>query len=139
MFALGRDFNLFSQATSGTTRVNLKNANGVTFVATGAATSGNVTVTEANAASGGTSQNLARITAYWTLTNGVWTKFTQAAAATFPMTAAGISVAEIETAMLSDGFSYVSASHGTANTQVLHVIRGLTVQRAPTSLADLRA
>lgn len=136
MFSLGKDFNLFHQAGAGTTRVSLKNANGVTFVAL-TATSGNVTVTEQNAASGGTSQNLARITTYWTQTNGVWTKFTQAAAATFPLTAAGITVAELETTMLSDGFSYVSASHATGT--VLHIVRGLQVQRAPNLLADLRA
>lgn len=139
MFALGKDFNLLNQLASGTVRVNLRAANGVTLICTGAATSGNVTVNECNAASGGTSQALARITAYWTQTNGVWTKVTQAAAATFPMTAAGISVAEVETSMLSDGFSYITASHATANTQVLHVVRGLEVQRNPTFLADIRA
>jgi hypothetical protein len=136
VFALGKDFNLFNQAGAGTTRVSLKNASGVTFVAIGA-TSSNCTVTEQNAASGGISQNLARVTTYWTQTNGVWTKFTQAAAATFPLTAAGITVAEIETTWLSDGFSYVSCSHGTGT--VLHIVRGLQVQRAPNMLADLRA
>lgn len=139
MFALGRLYNVFNQAASGTTRVNLRAATGVTLICTGAATSGNVTVQECNAATGGTAQNLARITAYWTQTNGVWTRVTQAAAATFPMTAAGISVAEIDTAMLSDGFSYISASHATANTQVLHVLHDLEVQRNPTFLSDIRA
>ena len=136
MFALGRMFNVLNQAAAGTVRVNLRSATGVTFIATGA-TTGSVTVNECNAASGGTSQALARITAYWTQTNGVWTRTTQAAASTFPLTAAGITVAELDTAMLSDGFSYVSASH--ASGVVLHVIHDLEVQRNPTFLADIRA
>lgn len=136
MFALGRLFNVLNQAAAGTVRVNLRSATGVTFIATGA-TTGSVTVQEANAATGGTAQNLARITAYWTQTNGVWTRVTQAAAATFPLTAAGITVAEIDTAMLSDGFSYVTANHSAGT--VLHVLHDLEVQRNPTFLADIRA
>lgn len=136
MFALGNDFNLYNQAATGTVRVSLAKANGVTFVAIGA-TSGNCTVTEANAASGGTTQTLAKITAYWTQASGVWTKVTQAAAATFPLTAAGITVAELETTMLSDGYSYVYCNHATGT--VMHIIRGLHVKRQPTSLVDLRA
>ncbi len=136
MFALGRQYNVLNQAAAGVVRVNLRAATGITFVAL-TATSGNVTVQECNAASGGTAQNLARITAYWTQTNGIWTRFTQAAAATFPLTAAAISVAEIDTAMLSDGFSYISATHGTGT--VLHILHDLEVQRNPTFLADIRA
>lgn len=136
MNALGRLFNVLNQAAAGTTRVNLRDAGGITLIATGA-TSGSVTVQEANAASGGTAQNLPRIDRYWTQTNGVWTRTTQAAAATFPLTAAGITVAEIDGTWLSDGFSYISASH--ASGTVLHVLRDLDIQRAPSFLADLRA
>jgi thiamine phosphate synthase YjbQ (UPF0047 family) len=136
MNALGRMFNLLTSATTANTRVNLKNATGVTIVATGA-TSGAVTIQEHNAASSGTSQNLAVIVNYWTQNNGVWTKVTQAAGATFTCATGGLAVAEIDTAKLSDGFNYISASHASAS--MLLVLHDLEVQRNPTFLADIRA
>lgn len=138
MFALGRLFNLTVSATTTATRVNMKNAVGLTVVASGA-TTGNVTISESNAASGGTTQALARITAYWTQTAGVWTRTTQAAAATAPLTAAGITVFEVETSFMSDGFSYLSVSCPTANSSMVLLQRDLEVQRNPTFLANLSA
>lgn len=136
MFALGRMFNVGTSATTANTRFSLANATGVTIVLIGA-TSGNATIQEANAASGGTAQNLARITRYWTQNNGVWTLVPQAAAATFTAATGGLAVAEIETSWLSDGFSYISASHSSGSFVVLP--HDLEFQRNPTLLPDLRA
>lgn len=137
MFSLGRDFNAYLQAGAGTQRINLKAADGVTFFVFGA-TSGNVTLTEANAATGGTSQVLPRIDRYWSQTNGVWTRTTQAAGSTFALSSGpALWCFEVETSMLDDGFSYVYANHATA--QVLMLPRGLEQQRNPTFLADIRA
>lgn len=136
MLALGRHFNLGTSATTAGVRFSLRNATGVGFILTGA-TSGAATISEANAASGGTSQVLSRITRYWTQNNGVWTQVTQAAAATFTAATGGLAYAWVDTAMLSDGFSYVSASHATGSFVVIP--HDLEVQRAPQLLVDARA
>src|SRR5262249_12729691 len=136
MKALGRLFNLVTSATTTATRVNLKSASGVSIVAIGA-TSGNVTVTEATAASGGTSQNLPVITTYWTQNNGVWTKVTQAAAATFTCATGGLAVAEIDAQQLDSGFSYVAASHSSASFVI--IVHSLEVQRPPANLVAATA
>lgn len=136
MKALGRLFNLVTSATTTATRVNLKSASGVSIVAIGA-TSGNVTVTEATAASGGTSQNLPVITTYWTQNNGIWTKVTQAAAATFTLATGGLAVAEIDAQQLDSGFGYIAASHASASFVI--VVHSLEVQRPPANLVAATA
>jgi thiamine phosphate synthase YjbQ (UPF0047 family) len=129
--ALGRQFNVVTSATTAATRVNLKNASGVTIVAIGA-TSGAVTIQEANAASGGTAQNLAAITTYYTQASGVWTKVTQAAGATFTCVTGGLAVAEIDAQQLSSGFTYITASHSAASMVI--IVHSLEVQRKPENL-----
>lgn len=136
MKALGRQFNAITSATTTATRVNLKNASGATIIAIGA-TSGNVTVTEANAASGGTSQNLPVITTYYTQNNGVWTKVTQAAAATFTCATGGLAVAEIDVQQLDSGFNYIAASHSSASFVIL--VHSLESQRKPENLVAATA
>lgn len=136
MKALGRLFNCVTSATTAATRVNMKSASGVSIVAIGA-TSGNVTVTEANAASGGTSQNLPVITVYWTQNNGLWTKVTQAAAATFTLATGGLAVAEIDAQQLDSGFNYIAASHASASFVI--VLHSLEVQRGPALLVAATA
>lgn len=133
---LGDLFNLATSATTGAVRVNLKNATGVTFVLIGA-TSGNATITEANAASGGTSQNLAQITKYYTQNNGVWTKVTQAAAATVTAATGGLLAVYVPAVALSDGFTYAAISH--ASGSFVYILHGLQVKRAPENLVDVRA
>lgn len=133
---LGRLFNVGYSASGGNVRFNLRNCSGITFLCVGA-TSGNITVQECNAASGGTAQNLAVITAYWTWNNGVWTRVTQAAAATFTAAAGALCAAYIPQGALSDGFSYLTANHG-ANA-VLAVMSELDVQRKPENLQDVRS
>lgn len=164
MQALGREFDLAvglvpydTNAAAGTgRRVSLKRANGVSFVLFKGAGSGTdapvLTLQEHNAASGGTSQNLARITTIYkksasTLTGTeVWSvAVSQAAAATATLTGEatnqGIYVLEVEESWLSDGFSWVSlniADTGAAGAQlggVLAVVHGLAAQRGVTRLA----
>lgn len=133
---LGDLFNLATSATTGVVRANLKNAAGVTFVLIGA-TSGNMTVTECNAASGGTSQNLAVITKYYTQASGLWTKVTQVAAATAAAATGGLLAVYIPAVALSDGFTYVAASH--ASGSFVYILHGLHVKREPANLAAVTA
>lgn len=133
---LGRAYNLGTSATTAAVRFNLKNLSGVGFALIGA-TSGNATFQEANAASGGTAQNLATITEYWTQNNGVWTRVTQVAAATITAAAGGLAYVWIPQGALSDGFSYLTASH--ASGSFVAVLGDLDVQRKPANLQDVRA
>jgi hypothetical protein len=133
---LGDLFNLATSATTGKTRANLKNATGVTIVLIGA-TSGNATINECNAASGGTEQTLPLITKYYTQNNGVWTKITQAAAATVTAATGGLLAVYIPAVALSDGFTYIDASH--ASGSFVYILHGLQVKRDPINLVDVRA
>lgn len=128
---LGDLFNLATSATTGKTRVNLQNATGVTFVLIGA-TSGNATINECNAASGGTEQALAVVTKYYTQASGVWTKVTQAAASTVTAATGGLLAVYIPAVALSDGFTYVDATH--ASGSFVYILHGLEVKRAPENL-----
>lgn len=128
---LGRTFDLATSATTGNARVPLRGAAGVTFVLIGA-TSGNATIQEHTASSGGTSQNLATTTEYWTKASGVWTRVTQAAAATVTAAAGGLLAVWIPGGALSDGFTHVSASHATGS--FVYVLTELTAARKPANL-----
>lgn len=136
MEGLGRAFNLATSATTGAVRVNLKNASGVTFVLIGA-TSGNATIQEHDAASSGNSANLATITRYFRQNSGLWTLVTQAAAATFTAGTGGLAACYIGASELSDGYSYLSASH--ASGSFVYILHDLNVQRDPAALAAVTA
>lgn len=131
MRGLGRLFNLATSATTSAVRVNLESARGVTFVAIGA-TSGNATIQEHNAATSGTSQNLAVVTTYYTQASGVWTEVTQAAAATVTCATGGLLAVYIPASALSDTFKYVSISHASAS--FVYVLHDINVQRKPQNL-----
>lgn len=166
--ALGRLFDLVSGinpidlgagANTGN-RVNLKHAGGVTIVLfkeVGAAGEDPViTLQEHNAATGGTSQNLAVIDTIYQKTKATallgdetWTKVTQAKAATATLTGLGddfgIFVIEVEASQLSDGFNWVSvniADVGATGGQlgaVLYILRDLEIQRKPENLVNPQA
>jgi hypothetical protein len=133
---LGRQFNLATSATTAGVRVALRNHAGIGIVLIGA-TSGAATISEANAASGGTSQALSVITRYYTQVNGVWTKVTQAAGSTITAATGGLAYVYITGQSLSDGFAYISASH--ASGSFVYVLGDPDVQRAPANLKDVRA
>jgi len=129
---LGDLFNLATSATTSLVRANLEEAVGVTIVAIGA-TSGNVTLEEANAASGGTIQNIANgVTEYWTQNNGVWTKNTQAAAATVVCATGGLLAVYFPAVQFSSGFKYIAASHASAS--FVYILHELQSKRDPANL-----
>lgn len=138
---LGRLMNMTSSTTTTNKRVNLRDASGVLFVVANASAATAVTIQEANAASGGTIQNLVAITEYWTqaATGGVWTRVTQAAAATATTVAAAgaLLAVYIPQGALSDGFTYLAASH--ASGTIVYILSDLDVQRKPTNLRDVTA
>lgn len=129
---LGRVFNVATSATTAAARVRMHDAGSISFVLIGA-TSGAATIQEANAASGGTAQDLAVITEYFTQASGVWTRRTQAAAATVTAVTGGLLVVEIRSEQLSDGFKWLTASHSAGS--FVAIAYDLAVQRAPAALA----
>lgn len=131
MEGLGRLFNLATSATTAKTRVNMENASACTFVLIGA-TSGNATINECNAASGGTEQALAVITRYFTQASGVWTLVTQAAASTVTAVAGGLLAVTINATSLSDGFKYLDATH--ASGSFVYILHDLDAQRKPANM-----
>jgi len=139
---LGRTVNLATSATTSAVRVNLRDASGVLFVLIGA-TSGSVTINEHNAASSGTTQNVGgagATFAYWAQNNGVWTRQTPATVTGtggVAATTGGLLAVWVPQGALSDGFSYVSASHATGS--FVYLIADLNVQRKPENLRDVRA
>jgi hypothetical protein len=163
--ALGRLFDLsvgfqpvdMQTAANTGKRVSMRRASGLTVIFFKAIGTGGddpvITVQEHNAATGGTSQNLAAVDHYYiksATTPGLvgtetWTRTAQTLAATVTLTglaaSAAIVVLEIEGNKLSDTFNHVSVSVADVggNAQLgclLYAPRDLTVQRKP---ANLRA
>jgi len=133
---LGQLFDLETSATTSNNRVSLRDASGVTFVLIGA-TSGNATIQEHTAYSGGTPQNLAYFTEYYRKNSGVWARVTQAAAATVTAGTGGLLAVFVPASALSDGFSYVSISH--ASGSFVSILSPLNVQRKPANLRSTAA
>ena len=133
MFALGRAFNLATSATTAATPIRMDQCQSVTIAMIGA-TSGNATLQETKDNAGTGAQNLARITTYWTWSAGVWTKHTQAAAATATAAAGGLLVFEVDAAMLDDLYNHITVSHATGSFVIIQ--NGLAVQRGPANLAS---
>lgn len=132
MKGLGRRYNAATSATTAAVRVRLHDANTATIFCIGA-TSGAVTIQEANAASGGTAQDLAIFTEYFRQNSGVWTRVTQAAGATVTAGTGGLLAVEVDATQLSDGFKWITASHSAGSFVI--ITADLAVQRAPAALA----
>lgn len=138
---LGRTYNLTYSPTTTGIRVSLRDASGVGFYVLGASGTTTVTVSEANAASGGTSQTLAGTFSYWTQASGtsVWTAGAGGVNGTSITTlnsATGTLFVWIPQGALSDGFRYLSASHATGN--IVYVLGDYDAERAPVRLANVR-
>ncbi|MFJ3923019.1 hypothetical protein [Streptomyces sp. NPDC090022] len=131
MDALGRLFNAATSATTAATAFGLKDAGGATIILIGA-TSGNATIQEAQDSAGTGAQNLAVFTKYYRQNSGVWTKVTQAAAATVTAGTGGLLVAEVEASQLSDGFTHITCSHASGSFVILP--RDLSTKRKPENL-----
>lgn len=139
---LGRQYNATSSITTGAKRVNLRDCSGVGFLVVGASGATTVTITEATAASGGTSQTLAGTFSYWTqaATGGVWTAGAGGVNGTSITTIAAAGACLfvwVPQGALSDGFSYLAASHATGT--IVYLLGDLDVQRKPTSLPNVTA
>lgn len=140
---LGRLLNATASVTTAVKRVSTKNASGILILMTNSTGATAMTITECNAASGGTSQacpGLAIGTAYWTQASGagVWTAnvTTVASQITTSINGAGaLHAIFVPAGALSDGFSYVAASHATGT--MLLCPTDLDVQRTPANLADV--
>lgn len=136
MRALGRVYQLATSATTAKVRFNCTNFRTVAIVLIGA-TSGNATINECNAASGGTEQALTNITTYYTQNGGVWTKVTQAAGGTITAATGGLAVVEISMDSMSDGFTYLDATH--ASGSFVYIGADLEVGRKPENLLAVSA
>lgn len=139
---LGRTFNATGSVTTTGKRVSLRDCSGVGFLVINASAATTVTISEANAASGGTSQTLAGTFSYWTqaATGGVWTAGSGGVNGTSITTVANTAAllyVYIPQGALSDGFSYLSASHATGS--FIYILGDLDVQRVPTNLRDVTA
>src|SRR5262245_18885701 len=115
----GRSYNLGRNTSGGTVRAALRDCSGVGFLVDTPANASTLTITEANAASGGTSQNIAGgitlangVFAY-TQTSGVWTAQTTGISGAV-LTVSGtpdLLYVWVSQGALSDGFSFLTASH----------------------------
>lgn len=139
---LGRTYNALSSVTTAARRVSLRDCSGVGFLVVGASGATTVTISEANAASGGTSQTLAGTFSYWTMAAGAgtWTAGAGGVNGTSINTiaaAGALLYVWIPQGALSDGFSYLAASHATGT--IVYVLGDLDVQRKPVNLRDVTA
>lgn len=132
---LGR-VNLATSATTTALRFNMKDCAGLTIVCIGA-TSADVTITEANANSGGTSQTIPYKPFFYTQNAGVWSARTAATVnGTVTLATGGLAAIFIPPGALSDGFRWIAASHASAS--FVYIAEGL-VQRKPANLRAVNA
>lgn len=139
---LGRTFNASGSVTTSAKRVSLRDCSGVGFLLINAGGATTVTITEANAASGGTSQTLAGTFPYWTqaATGGVWLAGSggvNGTSITSVNNTAALLYVWVPQGALSDGFSYLAASHATGS--FVYLLQDLDVRRKPTLLRDVTA
>lgn len=138
---LGRQYNLLSSVTTGIRRASLRDCSGIGFAVVGASAATGLTISESTAASGGTRQTIPGTFVYWTMANasGVWTQQTAAASGSINTVAnaAALLYVFVPQGALSDGFSYLDASHATGTT--LYILGDLDVQRKPVNLRDATA
>ncbi len=139
---LGQMLNATGSVTTTAKRVSLRDCSGVLFLLASATGATTVTITEANAATGGTSQTLAGTFDYWTqgATGGVWTKGVggvNGTSITSVNAAGGLLAVFVPQGALSDGFSYLAASHATGT--FVYILAPLDVQRRPVNLTDVTA
>lgn len=142
---LGRTQNAIVSVTTAARRASLRDCAGIGFYVVNASAATTVTINEANAASGGTSQivsGAATTMQYWTMAagSGVWTQGAGGVNGTSITTIASTSAllyVYVRQGDLSDGFNYLSASHATGT--ILCVAGDLDFQRKPVNLRDLTA
>lgn len=138
--------NFTASVTTTAKRASLRDCAGIGFLVVNASGATTLTINEANAASGGTSQLLAGGVAttltYWTqaATGGVWTLGSGGVNGTSITTVANTAAllyVFVPQGALSDGYGYLSASHATGT--IIYTFGDLDVQRLPTNLRDVTA
>ncbi len=140
---LGRTQNATGSVTTTAKRVRVGvDCSGVGFYLINAGAATTITITEANAASGGTSQTLAGTFTYWTqgATDGVWTLGAggvNGTSITSVNNTAALLYVFIPMGALSDGFNFLAASHATGS--FVYVLGDLNTRRTPTNLAAVNA
>jgi hypothetical protein len=136
MYALGREVNAVTSATTAKVKASLRNCGGVTIFLIGA-TSGNATLFTYDAA--GNETAFTNVLRYFTQNNGVWTEVTNAGAAVSAITAAtgGLLCVEVDAQELPANAVQVAASHASGSFVIVQ--RDLHVQRKPANLPDARS
>lgn len=149
---LGFQLNLGRNANGGTNRVSFRDCSNYLFVVDTPANSSTITLTEANASSGGTSQALGGGTAapvggfgLWTQTNGVWTSVAIVAGTNYTISTGVITlsgtpdlaVVWVNQGALSDTFSYYQAVHSAK--VGTYIACPIDVMRKPTNLRNIYA
>lgn len=140
---LGRTINSTVSVTTAVKRVSLRDAAGVLIYLTNSTGATAMTILEANAATGGTSQACPGLpigTTYWTQASGagVWTSnlTTVASQITTSVNGAGaLHAFWVPAGALSDGFSYLTASHATGT--MIFNLMDLNGRRKVTNLRDV--
>ncbi len=154
IYPLGYKFNLGRNASAGTVRAAFRDVSVYSFVVDTPGSASNFTISEANAASGGTSQPIGTSTAiappapyYWSQSStGVWTRtaivvggnyVASTGVLTFAAATPDNIVLMINQGTLSDGFNYVTVAHSAKATT--YIACELEVQRDPRNLRGLYA
>lgn len=127
--------NLATSATTAALRFNMKDSAGLTIVVIGAS-AGAVTITEANANTGGTSQTIPYRPYYYEQTSGTWSARLLAGSNGTVTLAQSLTAIYIPPGALSDGFKWIAASH--ASGSFVYISEGL-VQRKPANLRAVNA
>jgi hypothetical protein len=156
---LGFQLNLGRNASGGTNRASFRDCSNYLFVID-TPSAGIVTITEATATTGGTSQVLGTSSAtavplpaatpgaapvYYSQTAGVWTTVPIVAGGNYTLATAQLTLTGtpdqvaiwINQGALSDGFSYIQVSHAAKATT--YIACPLDVQRKPVNLRNIYA
>lgn len=158
---LGFQFNLGRNASGGSSRASFRDCSSYLFVVDTPGSASTITFTEANATTGGTSQVLGTSSAtavplpaptagsapvYYRQDSGVWTTVPIVAGTNYVLATGVLTLVSatpdqvavwINQGALSDGFSYIQASHSAKATT--YIACPLDVQRKPVNLRNIYA
>ena len=154
IYPLGFKFNIGRNASAGSVRASFRDCSVYSFVVDTPGSASNWTISEANAATGGTSQPIGTSSAttapapfyYSQASTGLWTRtaivvggnyVASTGVLTFAAATPDNIVLMINQGALSDGFGYITVAHNAKATT--YVACELDVERAPLNLRGLYA
>lgn len=154
IYPLGYKFNLGRNASAGTVRAAFRDCSCYSFVVDTPGSASTWTISEANAATGGTSQPIGTSTAtaapspfYWSQSSGgIWTRtaivvggnyVASTGVLTFAAATPDNIVMMVNQGALSDGFNYITVAHSAKATT--YIACELNVDRDPRNLRNLYA